>query len=126
MQSYPPEKKFQRKGFVIHYQDGSIFSEVDGYWDNAPDKGIRELHYVLGDKVEVIRGYEQYFFSNEAVHGPSLSGRMGVWTAAIIGGVKGDEAIYKRITPDGGAETVFFPANRLMFDPKVYRKGVRD
>jgi len=114
-----------QKGFVIHYQDGTMFSEDDGYWVDAPDKGILELHYVSGNKVEIIRDCDLYFFSNEAVHGPGLSGQPGIWTAAIIGGIKDGQATIKRIAANGSVETVFLPADRLMFDPKVYRKGVK-
>jgi hypothetical protein len=114
------------KGFIAHFADGTFFSELEGYWDDVPDKGILELHYVFGDKVEVIKDCDLYFFSNEAVHGPNLSGQVGAWMAAIIGGVRAGEAILKRIGADGGVDTVFFPAERLMFDPKVYRKGMGD
>lgn len=112
-------------GFVIHYADGSVFSERDGYWDDAPDKGIKELHYVLGDKVEVVKGCDLYFFSNEAIHGPAMSGRPGIWQAAIIGGVKNGEAVLKRIAADGTVDTRFFPASQLRFVEKTYRKGTQ-
>jgi len=112
------------KGFVIHYADGDVFSERDGYWDDAPDKGIKELHYVLGENVEVVKGCDRYFFSNEAVHGPALSGKVGIWQAAIIGGVKDGQATYKRIAADGSVDTLFFPAGQLGFTEKTYRKGM--
>jgi len=111
-------------GFVIHYQDGSVFTEgIDGYWDDAPDKGIIELQYVLGDKVEVVKDCDFYFFSNEAIHGPSLSGKPGIWMAGIIGGVKDGGAIYKRVVEDGTVETTFLPAEELRFTAKTYRRA---
>lgn len=112
------------KGFVVHFVDGTYFSELDGYWDDVPDKGILELHYFFEGKVEIVKDCDYYFFSNEAVHGPSLSGKPGIWTAAIIGGVKDGRAIYKRIAADGSVDTLFVPASQLGFTEKTYRKGI--
>jgi len=54
-----------------------------------------------------------------------LSGKVGIWQAAIIGGVKNGQATYKRIAADGTVDTRFFPAEQLRFVEKTYRKGVR-
>jgi hypothetical protein len=113
------------KGFIAHFADGTFFSELEGYWDDVPDKGILELHYYLEGKVEVIKGCDSYFFSNEAVHGPGLSGQPGVWTAAIIGGIKDGQATIKRIAANGTVETIFLPASELGFSEKTYRKGAK-
>jgi len=68
--------------FVAHLQDGTTYSEHQGYWDTCPDTGITSLHLALpfaikkknpdGSVLELdpstveIAGYQAYYFANQA------------------------------------------------------------
>jgi len=68
--------------FVIHYQDGSSYSENQGYWNDAPDNGVTALHLTLPFAIKKrnpdgtvseyppssvqISGYQAYYFANQA------------------------------------------------------------
>jgi hypothetical protein len=68
--------------FIVYFQDGSSYSENQGYWDTAPDKGITALHLTLPFSIKKrnsdgtvteyppssaqISGYQAYYFANQA------------------------------------------------------------
>ena len=71
---------------VAMYEDGSIFTTVDGRWSAFPrDKKIDSLGiYDINEEYHVLAGYDCWFFSDLGIASKNV-GR-NVWEGRIIAG----------------------------------------
>lgn len=112
-------------GFVAEYADGVRVTEMDKVWDDV-EPGLVSLSifdFHTSQRLLELRGYERYFFANEAVS--SKSNQDPQVTAKLLGGVKGDKAIECRVdllgTPKGSSREL--AAAQVPYSPASFRAG---
>lgn len=128
-------------GFFVLYPDGRRISERECLWDELPKEPIAALGLVDFEKDTVLmdlRGYERFYFSNEAVsiqrHEVVTRGIVtsivdkAMVTTKIFGGVKGPLADEVRIAVVDGVPRMESkrtkPAGEVRFAPRAFRAGV--
>ena len=72
--------------FIVEFEDGTAYSELNGHWKSVPQKKIKKLVVInpVDKKFYSLSGYDTYLFTKEAVHG-SLSGNrdVAIWAGGF-------------------------------------------
>src|SRR3990172_11902519 len=102
--------------FKVTFADGTTFDHRTGTWNEMPDEGIVCLQ--VGE--HVLSGYEQYYFSWEAV---ALVGGPGRVVGAVAGGIRDGRCQELRLGLDGRACMRTYPRKDFLMCRDILRRG---